>query len=110
MDTKIIHKELYDLLNQKSKLVEAGRALTKKIDDLETERNKVGLQIQKLKDVIIPLVESIMAKSLGEFEMITTVEVDKEKKHQIIINYIDQIEEYKKAIRERKNSNSETNQ
>lgn len=104
MQTKVQHPELHKLLLEKNKLVQKGRKLTKEIEDLETERNKYGLQIQKLKDQIVPLAEGLIKDKLGEFEMLTMINAVEGKGHFVVLEYVDQVEEFKKALTAKKNS------
>jgi len=102
---KVKNDDLLKNLREKNLLVNAGRELTKKISDLETERDKIGLQIQKLKDKIIPVAEEMIKPILAEFEMLTTIqpELDEHGRETGMINleYIDQIEDFKEALREK---------
>lgn len=102
MKITLQHPGLYDLLTKKNVIVQHGRKLTKRIEDLETERNKDGLAIQKLKDKIVPMAEELMAKTLGEFDMVTTINVVEGKGHEIEIEYINQVEEFEKHLRAKK--------
>lgn len=86
------------LLEEKGVLVNEGRELTKKIEELEKERAKVGLKIQKVKDKLIPIVESKIKPQLEEFEDIETVEV---KGDMIVVKKFSHLEEFKKAWREK---------
>lgn len=117
----MIHKsnnpELVELLKQRNAKVDEGRALSKQIDDLELERNKIGLQINKIKDKIIPIAEEIMAPILGEFQMVTTTRLtpilDAEQKPTgefedvVEIEWIDEVEEFKKILKERDEKNAQ---
>jgi hypothetical protein len=99
------HAELLENLNLKDKLVMEGRDLTKQIEDLEEARNKVGLQIQKLKDKIIPVAEELVKPVMEEFDMLTRTfpEVDKDGNQtgKVIMEYIDQVEDFREALREK---------
>lgn len=117
----MIHKtnnpELVELLKQRNARVDEGRALSKQIDDLEEERNKIGLQINKIKDKIIPIAEEIMKPLMGEFQMVTTTRLtpilDAEEKptgqyeDEVQIEWIDEIEEFKKILIERDTKNAQ---
>jgi DNA anti-recombination protein RmuC len=98
-------KELLKLLQSKSTLVDEGRAITKEIEKLETDRRKVGLQIQKMKDKIIPLVKKLTDGKLGEYEEISTVEP---KGDEIIVETVDVVEDFKKQYKEAKKAQETT--
>lgn len=101
---KIQSKELSSLLAKKNEFVTEGRELSKKIEALESERNKCGLQIQKMKDKIIPLVKKLTDGKLGEFEDITTVETFGSD---VVINTYDVVEDFKKQYLDAKNKPEE---
>jgi hypothetical protein len=94
------NKEIVELLTKKETLVKEGREVTKKIDELENDRRKIGLQIQKVKDKVIPLVNKLMEGNLKEFEEIGTVEV---KDGELDISIVDVIENFKRDYKEAKN-------
>lgn len=91
----IQNEELKALLLEKETLVNEGKKLTEKIEKVEKERAKVGLQIQKVKDKIIPLVIGLKLP-LGEYEGLKSVEI---KGGEIVVevtNYMDEfIESWK---------------
>jgi len=95
---KINNDKLKVLLEQKEVLVAEGRALTVKIEKLEKERAKVGMQIQKVKDKVIPLVEKLVKPNLKEYEDIETVTLEKGEIEVKVFNHLD---EFKKAYAER---------
>ena len=101
---KINNKELSSLLGKKNEFVLQGREFSKQIEKLEAERNKCGLQIQKLKDKIVPIVKKEVDGKLGEFEDITTVEL---YGSDVIINTYDVVEDFKKNYLEAKNKPEE---
>lgn len=92
--------KLKKLLEEKGVLVTEGRELTRRIEELEKERAKIGLKIQKVKDKIAPIVDAKINPQLDEFEDIETVEI---KDGMILVRKFSQLEEFKKAWRERKN-------
>lgn len=91
--------ELKGWLEEKDTLVNEGRELSKEIEALEEKRNTCGMKIQKLKDKIIPRGEELIKDSLGEFDVLTTITIDGEE---VALEYIDQVEDFKRAVRERK--------
>jgi len=100
----ITHQELHDLLTKKDKLVNEGRELSKQIEDLETERNKLALQIQKVKDKVIPIVQKEMEGKLGEYEEISEVKTTEDG--QVDIAIYDQVEQFKEYLKEKKDADS----
>lgn len=69
------------------------------IEKVEKERNKVALKIQKVKDKMNPLVQNLVKGELNEFEIVTNV---KEGKDGVDIEVVDQVEQYKEALRKKK--------
>lgn len=104
MNIKVKNADLMKWLKEKDKLVTEGRDLSVKIEELEAKRNKCGMQIQKLKDKIIPISEELVKAHLPEFGMLTTINIDG---NEIRLDYVDQIEEYKKYLTEQKNTPNE---
>jgi uncharacterized coiled-coil DUF342 family protein len=104
MNIRVTDKDLSKWLSEKDVLVTEGRELSKKIDALEEERNKCGMQIQKIKDKIIPLAESLAKPHFVEFDMLTTINLDGEE---VVLEYVNQVAEFEKALREKiKNENT----
>lgn len=93
----IKNKTLVDLLIKKGALIDDARAISKKIEELENDRRKVGLQVQKLKDKIIPLVHKETKDLLGEYEEISEVEP---KDGEVIIKTVDVLENFKRDYKE----------
>lgn len=93
-------KKLVGLLKEKDVLVTEGRAISKDIEKLENDRRKVGLQIQKVKDKILPMVDELMKDKLQGFEEITTVDIKSEDEVEILVTNV--VEDFKKAYIEQK--------
>jgi len=89
---------------KKSGLVDQGRELSKAIEKLENDRRKVGLQIQKLKDKILPLVAKLTIDKLVEFEEISTVDI---KGDEIEIKTFNVVDDFKKDYLEAKKKQTE---
>lgn len=98
-------------LNKKSdkvlNLVREYRALAielnKAIDEVEKaekERNKTALKIQKIKDKMNPLTQNLVKADLQEFEMIVNVKEGKDET--VDVDVIDQVEQFKEALRKKK--------
>lgn len=102
----IKNKSLVGLLKEKDVLVTGGRAISKEIEKLENDRRKVGLQIQKLKDKILPMVEKLTKDSLQGFEEITQVDIKNDE--EVEISVINVVDEFKKTYIEQKQKATET--
>lgn len=74
--------------------------LTDQITKLEEERNKVAIKGQKVKDKLNPMVQKLTKSDEGEFEVVTKVESN--DKGELVVEFADMMEEWKKAWRERK--------
>lgn len=98
---QIKNDKLKVLLQQKEVLVTQGRQLTTEIEKLEKERAKVGMQIQKVKDKVIPMVDKMKESGLivlGEYDDIETIGLDNGEIEVKIFNHLD---EFKKAYAEK---------
>lgn len=76
--------------------------INNKVDEItekEEERNKIALQIQKIKDKLSPLTEKITEGEIGEFETITNVQVN--DNGDIEIDIADAVEEFKIAFKKK---------
>ena len=98
---KIKNDILKKLLEEKDVLVKEGRVLTVQIEKLEQDRAKIGMQIQKKKDKVIPLVEKLKKEGkivLGEYDDIESVSVIS---GEIEVKIFNHLEEFKKAFAEK---------
>lgn len=95
----ITNTTLKKLLEEKEALVNEGRSLTVEIEKIEKERAKIGMQIQKRKDKIIPLVEKEVKPKLGVYEDIETVTIN--KAGEVEVKVFNHLEEFKKAYAEK---------
>jgi DNA repair ATPase RecN len=69
---------------------DAHMKLLQEKEQLERERNKVALKVQKIKDKIIPIVQKFVKPLLGEYDDIETAKSDKDDKVNItVFNYLD---------------------
>lgn len=96
---KIPSKELIELLSKKTVLIDEARGYSKEIETLEETRRKVGLQVQKIKDKVIPLVKKLTDGKLAEFEEITQVDI---KDGEIDITVVNVVEDFKRDYLEAK--------
>ena len=88
-------KKVKKALIEKGLLIEKGREISRKIEKLETERNKIGLKVQKIKDdIVLPFAREIK-KDLGKYEDLQTLNLVNGK---IVVNVFDYIEQYKEEL------------
>jgi len=73
--------------------------LTDKITALEEERNKVAIKGQKIKDKLNPIIQKLSKADEGEFEVVSKVETN--DKGEVIVEFADMLEDWKKAFKER---------
>lgn len=74
-------------------------ALNDKREKLENERNKIGLQVQKIKDRVVPKIQKISTKHLGEYEDLLTANA---KDGKVIIEKFSHLQEWKRQFEERR--------
>lgn len=79
-------------------MVKKHYSLRDKREQLELDRNKIGLKIQKIKDRVIPLIKKEVKPLLKEYE---DIESSKVKGDEVIIETFDYIEQYKKSFKKR---------
>ena len=101
LTVKIENIKIFNLVGEyKAKALEINKVVDE-IEKIEKERNKIGLQIQKLKDKLSPLVEKATESEISEFEMVTNIQQSKED-GVVEVDIFDQVEEYKEALRKKK--------
>ena len=89
------NKKVEKALAEKGVLIEKGREISRQIEKLETERNKIGLKVQKIKDdIVLPFAREIK-KDLGKYEDLQTLNLVNGK---IVVNVFDYIEQYKEEL------------
>jgi hypothetical protein len=71
----------------------------KKREELERDRNKIALKIQKFKDKLIPMLKKEIKPHLKEFEDTQTVEL---KDGKVVVETFDYLEDYKARFRSKK--------
>lgn len=89
-----------ELLIQFKEFSKEVKEYTDKITALEEERAKIAIKGQKIKDKLNPMIKKLVAKDEGEFEVTSKVEVDSDKN--IVVEFADQLEDWKEAYRKRK--------
>lgn len=72
--------------------------LNDKMEKLSEERNKLALKVQKLKDRLIPKIQKVAKKELGEFEDFLSAELEDGK---IVVKKFSHLEEWKKRWKEK---------
>lgn len=92
---KLKSKKLVKILETRAEVLKEAREIQKEVEELQKVQQKLGYKMNKLKDKTTPLVKDV---ELEEFEVISTVKLEK---GEVVVEIIDQIEEYKKALRER---------
>lgn len=98
-EINIEHPELKQHLEDKEELIKQAREISAKIEALESDRNKVGLQVQKIKDKVVPIVEALVRPQLGYYEELASVALVDGK---IVATTFDHKEEWEKAFAEAK--------
>jgi hypothetical protein len=84
--------------NNQEKIVK----FVKKAEEIDQEVKKLGLQKQKVRDQMFPLVADEIKKqgiTLGEFDVVESVRREDGK---LVIYVFDQVEEYKEMLRKNK--------
>jgi uncharacterized coiled-coil DUF342 family protein len=88
-----------ELLIQFKDLSKEVKDLTDKITALDEERNKIAIKGQKVKDKLNPIIQKLSKPDEGEFEIVSKVETN--DKGEIIVEFSDMLEEWKKAYKDR---------
>lgn len=88
-----------ELLLQFKDLSVEVKNLTDQITKLEEERNKLAIKGQKVKDKLNPIIKKLTLEDEGEYEVVSKVEAN--DKGEIIVEFSDMLEEWKKAYKER---------
>jgi predicted nucleic acid-binding Zn-ribbon protein len=112
---ELTHDKLLKILTDRTEVHKEITKLNDEMIALDKKRNKLSYKMQALKDKTVPIVEEITPKlSLGEFEIITQIGINKygRPEFQIVDELEEQtrpktgeeIEEIKKAIKARKES------
>ena len=79
----------------------AEKETVRQIEKLEKERAKVGMQIQKTKEKVIPMVVKMKADGtikLGEYDDLESISLEK---GEIVVKTFNHLEEFKKQYAER---------
>ncbi len=74
-------------------MIEEHQKLLVEKEQLERERNKVALKVQKIKDKIIPVVQKYVKPLLGEYDDIETAKAEGGKITITTFNHLDQFRE-----------------
>ena len=76
----------------------AHQALMKEREELERERNKIALKVQKIKDRVVPLIQKEVKPLLKEYEDIDTA---KTKDGKVTINTFNHLNDWIRAFKSR---------
>jgi seryl-tRNA synthetase len=88
------------LIKSKEEIAYKIKDITKKIEDLEEDRNKLVLKIQRYNDKAIPLIDKYKAEEeLGEFEEYSRVYF---KDDELRLEIFDSLEEFKEFYKKQK--------
>ena len=88
-------KKVIKALAEKGALIDKGREISGKIEDLQVELNKIGLKVQKIKDdIVLPFAKEIK-KGLGKYEDLETLKLIHGK---IVVEVFDYLEKYKEEL------------
>jgi len=105
MDIKLHDDELKAWLKEKWDLVNEGRGLQKKIDEIMARQETLGLAINRVKERIVPRVYRLLEEysnesefRFGEYEVLDSVELEGEE---IVCKTVDLLEGHLEALRER---------
>lgn len=100
------HTKLSELFTKREEISKEINAIVDKMTELDAERNKLAIKMQKSKEKMIPIIEKdiIAQLELGEFE-----EVGKITKIDggVEVEVIDKVEEFKTAYKEQKSKQKE---
>lgn len=91
--------KVVDLLLEYKELSKEVANLTDQITLLEEQRSKTAIRGQKVKDKTNLIVKKLVEKDEGEFEVTSKVEVDQDRN--IVVEFADMLEDWKKAYKER---------
>jgi len=80
------------------KMVKRHYALRGDKEQLERERNKLALKVQKIKDRVIPLIKKEVTPLLQEYEDIEKVDV---KKGEAVVTLFNHLEEFKRNFKKK---------
>lgn len=78
----------------------AHLALSGEREKLEEERNKIALKVQKIKDRLVPRLQKLCVKHLGEYEDLMTADLDSTGEH-VVVQKFSHLQEWKRAYAER---------
>jgi predicted nucleic acid-binding Zn-ribbon protein len=90
----IIQQQKLDAIPKEMK--EEHQALMKEREKLERDRNKIALKVQKIKDVLVPLVQKACRPLLKEYEDIETA---KAKDGKVVINTFNHLDDWKRKFK-----------
>lgn len=93
--------KLKGLIDLKEELADKVQDITKQIEKLEEDRNKIVLKLQRYNDKATPLIAKYQdEKELGEFEKYSRVYKDPES-GELRLEIYDEVEEFKNYLKNR---------
>lgn len=96
--------KLFDILEERGHIFKAINKINKQLYELDEERKKLSYKMDRLKEKTVPIVDKNKKNfNLGEFEIISRVYINGEKKPEVEI--IDLVEEYKNELRKKETEN-----
>lgn len=75
---------------------EEHQALMKEREEKERKRNKIALKVQKIKDMVVPLIQKHVKPLLKEYDDIETA---KTKDGKVVIDTFNHLEDFKRAFK-----------
>lgn len=97
----IDNEKLYKILDQRGSILKTARQIQKEVEEKQKEQQKIGYKMNRLKDKTEPFIKDI---ELEEFEVISSIGI---KKGKVVATVVNQIEEYKKLLREKNEDSSD---
>jgi len=98
-------EELQDVIKQiedirlaaiPAEMRDAHMALMKKRESLERDRNKIFLKVQKIKDLVVPIIQKEVKPLLQEYDDIETA---KTKDGKVVIETFNHLADFKKKFK-----------
>lgn len=94
---EIKSKKMVELLTKKKELIEKVKSITEEMEVLDKDRRKIALQVQKIKDKVVPEVRNKVYPTLGDFEEVESFDVKKGSDEIIEVKILNRIDEFKEV-------------
>lgn len=98
MNVELKDDKVIEILKSRTEIMDRIIEINEKLGTLDKERTKLGYKLDKLKEKTKVIMDNLNPH-LEEFEVITRIFLENGKAYYEVL---DQIEEYKKALRESK--------